>query len=122
VNWAATAAAAVEDDDPLDVVFGALADVTRRRIVVHLVRHGEATATVLSSLPFAANMSRQAVVKHLQGLAEAGLVTSTRRGREVLFAAQPAKLADVIGWLLNAGAQWDRRIDRIRSAGHDRRP
>jgi DNA-binding transcriptional ArsR family regulator len=55
-------------------------------------------------------------VKHLQGLENAGLVRSERVGREVRFRAEPAPLASAVGWLLDAGASWDRRIDRLRSS------
>ncbi len=103
--------AAALPDAPLDVVFGALADPTRRALVQRLVVSGPASATVLaSSFPF----SRQAVVKHLQALETAGLVVAQRVGREVQYRAEPAPMAAAIGWMLDSGAAWDRRIDRLR--------
>ena len=64
----------------LDALFGALADPTRRALLFRLVSAGPATATVLAaSFP----VSRQAVVKHLQGLEAAGLAVPERVGREV---------------------------------------
>ena len=105
-------ALAAERDGPLDALFGALADPTRRAIVVDLVRHGPQSATRLA---IGAPLTRQAVVKHLQALEAAGLVASQRVGREVLFRATPEPLAAAVGWLLDAGATWDRRIDRLRS-------
>lgn len=107
-----SALAANDHDGPLDALFGALADPTRRAIVVDLVRHGPQSATRLS---VGAPLTRQAVVKHLQALESAGLVTSQRVGREVLFRATPEPLASAVGWLLDAGATWDRRIDRLRA-------
>src|SRR5205814_8220615 len=60
-------------------VFEALADPTRREVVRRLAQGGPATATELAGdLP----VTRQAVAKHLATLAEAGLVTSDRQGRE----------------------------------------
>ena len=54
-------------------VFAALADPTRRAILADLATHGPATATDLAGrVP----ISRQAVTKHLDRLAEAGLVTA----------------------------------------------
>ncbi len=98
----------------LDTLFGALADPTRRAIVVRLVERGPASATVLAAdFP----LTRQAVVKHLQGLEAAGLVVSERAGREVRYRAEPRPLASAVGWLLDAGASWDRRIERLRSRG-----
>ena len=95
----------------LDGVFGALADPTRRRLYERLVAGGPDTATnLVESLP----VTRQAVVKHLQVLAEAGLVSSERHGREVRYAASPAPLGPAVGWMVATGARWDRRLDRLR--------
>jgi DNA-binding transcriptional ArsR family regulator len=103
--------------DPLDQLFGALADPTRRALMVRLVSKGPATATVLSGdFP----LTRQAVVKHLQALEAVGMVTSERQGREVHYRAEPEPLAAAVGWLLDAGASWDRRIDRLRRAAEPR--
>lgn len=60
-------------------VFAALADPTRRRLLELLSGRGDATATELAAdLP----VTRQAVVKHLAVLDQAGLVTGRRDGRE----------------------------------------
>jgi DNA-binding transcriptional ArsR family regulator len=107
-----TAAAAASPASPLDALFGALADPTRRAIVVDLVHHGPQSATRLAA---GAPLTRQAVVKHLQALEAAGLVAAQRVGREVLYRATPGPLAGAVGWLLDAGATWDRRIDRLRA-------
>lgn len=97
--------------DPLDLLFGALADPTRRALMVRLVSKGPSTATVLSAdFP----LTRQAVVKHLQALEAVGMVVPERVGREVRYRAEPEPLASAVGWLLDAGASWDRRIDRLR--------
>jgi DNA-binding transcriptional ArsR family regulator len=107
-----TATAASEE--VLDALFGALADPTRRALLFRLVSEGPATATVLAgSFP----VSRQAVVKHLQGLESAGLVVPERVGREVRYRAEPGPLSQAVGWLLDSGASWDRRIDRLRARG-----
>jgi DNA-binding transcriptional ArsR family regulator len=98
-------------EDPLDCLFGALADPTRRRLISRLVHEGPATATELArDLPF----TRQAVVKHLQALAEAQLVIGERQGREVRYRATPEPLVEAIAWLLDAGPAWDRRLERLR--------
>lgn len=99
------------DGDALDVLFGALADPTRRQLLQQLLAKGPATATSLAApLP----VSRQAIVKHLQALEAAGLVAPEREGREVRYRATPERLASAVGWLLDAGGSWDRRIDRLR--------
>ncbi len=95
----------------LDGVFGALADPTRRRLYERLVAGGPDTATnLVATVP----VTRQAVVKHLQVLAEAGLVSSARHGREVRYSASPEPLTPAVGWMMATGARWDRRLDRLR--------
>jgi DNA-binding transcriptional ArsR family regulator len=97
-------------EGPLDRLFGALADPTRRALLQRLVQHGPDTATRLVEQ---FSISRQAVVKHLQALADAGLVTSERDGREVRYRATPDRLRDAVTWMLDTGANWDRRADRL---------
>lgn len=93
-------------------VFAALSDATRRRLLSRLADGGPATATELAAeLP----VSRQAVVKHLDGLREAGLVTSAREGREVRYRVTPAPLADAVGWIADVGAQWDSRLAALQA-------
>ena len=65
-----------DDTRRLDLVFGALADATRRRILARLAR-GEATVGELAA-PF--DISRPAISKHLGVLERAGLVRRTRDG------------------------------------------
>jgi DNA-binding transcriptional ArsR family regulator len=85
--------------DPIGLVFGALADPSRRQVIGYLSERGTATATELTGeLP----MTRQAVAKHLVTLADAGLVESERRGRETRYR------------LTEAGEEWDDRLAALR--------
>jgi DNA-binding transcriptional ArsR family regulator len=85
--------------DPLNQVFSALADPSRRHVLGYLADHGSATATELTGeLP----MTRQAVSKHLALLNDAGLVASERSGRETRYR------------LTEAGTEWDDRHDALR--------
>src|SRR5437764_354885 len=73
-------------------------------------RQRRATATELAGdLP----VTRQAVAKHLATLAEAGLVTSDRQGRETRFSFTPRPLADAVSWMADVGAQWDDRLQAL---------
>lgn len=101
-----------EDREPtVGEVFAALADPTRRTLLDLLAGTPGASATVLAAgLP----VTRQAVVKHLAVLTEAGLVTPARAGREVRYTLRPAPLATTVHWLTARAAQWDRRLDDIR--------
>ena len=97
--------------DALDGLFGALADPTRRQLLRRLGADGALSATRLAE---GLTISRQAVVKHLHVLAEAGLVTPRRAGREVRYAAVPERLTPGLTWMVDTGAAWDRRLDRLR--------
>ena len=99
--------------DPLDALFDAVADPTRRWLLHRLVQEGPDTATRLSA---ALPVTRQAVVKHLQALVDAGLAAPERRGREVRYRATPEPLAAAVDWLVGAGAAWDRRLTRLEQA------
>jgi DNA-binding transcriptional ArsR family regulator len=97
-------------DARVDAVFAALSDPTRRSVLGHLADRESASATELAAgLP----VSRQAVVKHLQMLGHAGLVTPTRAGREVRYSLTPEPLDDAVGWIDDVGTQWDRRLERL---------
>jgi DNA-binding transcriptional ArsR family regulator len=101
------------DHGVLDRVFGVLADPTRRRLIDTLVQHGPHTATQLAA-DF--TISRQAIVKHLRVMADAGMVAADREGRDVRYRATTECLAQAVSWLLQAGPAWDRRLDRLGTA------
>jgi DNA-binding transcriptional ArsR family regulator len=98
-------AAAFQRHEP-DAVFAALADPNRRRLLA-AVAAAPSTATELAGgLP----ITRQAVVKHLSALTEAGLLERERAGREVRYRVTPQPLSDAVGWMAEVGAQWDDRL------------
>ena len=90
--------------------FAALADPTRRQIVEMLAGEGPSTATGLAG---SLDITRQAVAKHLQLLAEAGLATSERVGRETRFEATLVGLQDVRGWMEQVENQWGARLNNL---------
>jgi DNA-binding transcriptional ArsR family regulator len=99
--------------DRTDAVFGALSDPTRRALLETIASRPDATATELAAeLP----ITRQAVLKHLGALADAGLVDRERSGREVHYRVTPAPLSDAVSWMADVGGQWDERLARLRSA------
>lgn len=97
---------------PLDELFTALADPTRRAVLERLVHDGPQTATALA---MAFPLTRQAIVKHLRALEDAGLADSARSGREVRYRATTAPLAEAVDWLVGTSQGWDRRGDRLRA-------
>jgi DNA-binding transcriptional ArsR family regulator len=92
-------------------VFAALGDDTRLRIVTRLCTSGPQSIVRLTDV---AEVSRQAITKHLHTLADAGLVTSTREGREQIWEIQPKRLAEARRYLDAISDQWDEAIDRLR--------
>lgn len=102
-----------EERDAVDTVLTALADPTRRQLLAVLATDGEVTATTLATrVP----VSRQAVVKHLAVLADAGLVAGSKVGREVRYQVRPAALSVTAQWMARLAADWDRRLASIKRA------
>ncbi len=81
--------------DPLDTVFAALADPTRRRILTMLLEDDMAVTDVAE--PF--EMSLAAISKHLGVLANAGLIVQERRGRVKWCKLLPDALRDASIWM-----------------------
>lgn len=94
----------------LTPVFAALGDDTRWAI---LVRLGESPASA-SALAREMPISRQAIVKHLDLLAAAGLVESEKVGRELVHRALGGRLSDVARELERIGKSWETRLQRIK--------
>lgn len=93
----------------LDLIFQALADQTRRAMVVRLC---EAPASVSElARPFA--MSLPAVVQHLQVLENSGLVSSEKIGRVRTCSIVPATVRLAEDWLRARRTEGERRLDRL---------
>lgn len=91
-------------------VFFALGDGTRIWVLAKL-RDGALSATAISG---GAQVTRQAILKHLHVLEDAGLVTHKRRGREVLYSLEAKRIQEARGFLEAISAGWDRAIGRLR--------
>ncbi len=99
------------DPEGAAAVFGALADPTRRALLEEIAAQPATTATELAAgLP----ISRQAVVKHLSALSDAGLVKRERAGRDVRYSVTPAPLGDAVSWIAQVGGRWDERLDELK--------
>jgi DNA-binding transcriptional ArsR family regulator len=94
---------------PLDQVFHALADPTRRGMVERLVR-GPATVSELSR-PL--TMSLPAVLQHLQVLEASGLVKSEKAGRVRTCRIEPDALRAAEAWITGQRTAWETRLDRL---------
>lgn len=85
--------------DPLDTVFSALADATRRRILTMLLEDDMAVTDVAE--PF--EMSLAAISKHLTILMRAGLISQEKRGRVKWCKLEPDAMRDVSVWMQGFG-------------------
>jgi DNA-binding transcriptional ArsR family regulator len=101
-------ARALKDSVP---VFAALGDETRLRLVSRLCEQGPLSITKLSE---GADVTRQAITKHLHVLAEAGLVHGTRDGRENVWQLEPRRIEEARRCLHRISQQWDDALGRLR--------
>jgi DNA-binding transcriptional ArsR family regulator len=95
---------------PVDTVFRALADPTRRAVFERLTRKGEAT---VSEITAEAGVSQPAVSQHLAALRRAGLVAERKAGRNTHYRAEPRSLAPLVDWVAHQDAFWRDRIGRL---------
>ena len=93
-------------------VFAALGDPTRLRVVARLCAGGPQSITNLSS---GAEVTRQAITKHLYALQDAGLVRGHRQGREQIWELQAGRLALAHQYLDQISEQWDAAIGRLKA-------
>jgi DNA-binding transcriptional ArsR family regulator len=96
-------------DDRLSVIFGALADPTRRAILARLA-DGDATVTDLAA-PFPISMP--AISRHLKVLQRAGLISRSRSGQHLSSTLRTAPLQDATEWMERYRQFWDASFDRL---------
>ncbi len=95
--------------DAIDLIFRALADPTRRRVVERLNR-GPASVSELAE-PFA--MALPSFVQHLRVLEDCGLVQSSKSGRVRSYQLAPKRMKIAEDWLTKQRAVWERRLDQL---------
>jgi len=94
----------------LDRTFAALVDQTRRAILARLEREDRVTVSELAT-PFAIKLP--AVMKHLDVLEDAGLITRSKEGRTVTVRLRPDPMRDALDWLRRYERFWSRSLDRL---------
>jgi DNA-binding transcriptional ArsR family regulator len=94
-----------------DLVFSALGDATRRELLAVLARSSPRTATQLVG-DFM--ITRQGILKHLDVLAQAGLVQVQPKGREKRYSLSPRPLEGVNEWIEGINARWQERMARLK--------
>jgi DNA-binding transcriptional ArsR family regulator len=93
-------------------VFAALGDGKRLALVARLCAEGPLSITQLSD---GADVTRQAITKHLQTLADAGVVQGRREGRERIWEIETKRLEKAKRCLDQISAQWDAAIMRLQA-------
>jgi DNA-binding transcriptional ArsR family regulator len=100
----------VNNQSRLTAVFAALADPTRRAILLRLSGSGESPVTALAK-PF--RMSPPAISRHMRVLEKARLIHRRRKGREHLIRARSEGLKNAQQWMAHYAAGWEFSFDTL---------
>ncbi|MBI1188841.1 MAG: metalloregulator ArsR/SmtB family transcription factor [Alphaproteobacteria bacterium] len=95
--------------EPIDGVFRALADPTRRRVIERL---GQSAASA-SELAQPFGMAFQSFSEHLKVLEDAGLVTSRKKGRVRTYALSTKRMKLAEDWLSTQRTLWEQRLAQL---------
>ncbi|KPF72535.1 ArsR family transcriptional regulator [Bosea sp. AAP35] len=98
------------EDSRLDRTFSALSDPTRRALLARLQEQDGLSISTLAQ-PFA--MSLPAVMKHLDVLSDAGLITRVKTGRVVSCRLNADPMEEAMGWLARYQQFWSQRLDAL---------
>jgi DNA-binding transcriptional ArsR family regulator len=93
-------------------VFAALGDETRLALLARLCQGGPWS---IARLTDGTSITRQAVTKHLEVLAGAGLVRDARRGRERVWALAPDRLDEARRTIDELSRRWDETLRRLKA-------
>lgn len=102
----------VRSSETLASVFAALGDPTRLRLVAVLCAGG---AFSIAQLTASTDISRQGVTKHLQVLAQAGVVSDVKQGRERLWQLEPAQIDEARRTLEIIGHEWEVALGKLKA-------
>ncbi|MBM3528541.1 MAG: helix-turn-helix transcriptional regulator [Alphaproteobacteria bacterium] len=94
----------------LDRTFAALSDPTRRALLARLAEGEDLSVSDLAR-PFP--VSLPAIMKHLDVLSDAGLVSRSKNGRVVSCQLTAAPMEDAMLWLIRYQRFWTRQLDRF---------
>jgi DNA-binding transcriptional ArsR family regulator len=100
----------VNNQRQITAIFAALADPTRRGILLRLSSSGESPVTALAK-PF--RISPPAISRHLRVLEHARLIHRRRKGREHLIRARTEGLKDAQQWMAQCAAGWEFSFDTL---------
>jgi DNA-binding transcriptional ArsR family regulator len=98
------------EDQHLSQIFAALGDPTRRAILARLEREDRLSVSTLAD-PFPITLP--AVMKHLDVLADAGLISRSKQGRTVTVEIATDPIRKAMEWLRHYERFWSTRLDRL---------
>jgi DNA-binding transcriptional ArsR family regulator len=101
----------VQSSEALASIFAALGDPTRLKLVAALCVGG---AFSIAQLTATTDISRQGVTKHLQVLADAGLVRDVKMGRARLWQLDPRQIEEAKRTLEMIGKEWDVALGKLK--------
>jgi DNA-binding transcriptional ArsR family regulator len=102
----------VRSSEALASVFAALGDPTRLKLVAVLCAGG---AFSIAQLTANTEISRQGVTKHLQVLAQAGVVRDVKRGRERFWQLEPGQIEEAKRSLEIIGKEWEVALVKLKA-------
>jgi len=98
------------DNQALDRTFAALGDPTRRALLARLGKRDSLSVSELAQ-PF--SMSLPAIMKHLDVLSDAGLISRAKTGRTVACRLTAAPMEQAMDWLNRYQRFWSENLDRL---------
>lgn len=90
-------------------IFQALADPTRRAILVLIAAHAMTPNAIAENF----HTTRQAISKHLRILSECQLVTQEQRGREIYYSFEGNKMKEIEDWTNQLKKMWETRFTQL---------
>jgi DNA-binding transcriptional ArsR family regulator len=97
-------------------LFAALGDETRLRLLARVCDDGPQS---IAKLAEGSAITRQAITKHLGVMEDAGLMRSTRQGRERIWYMDPRRLDVARRYLELVSERWDDALNRLRAFVED---
>lgn len=94
----------------IDRTFSALADPTRRYVLTRLM---DEPGLSVSELARPASLKLPGMMKHLDVLSDAGLITRTKTGRTVSVNLSPEPMREALAWLNQYERFWTVSLDRL---------
>lgn len=90
-------------------IFQAIADPTRRAIIVLITLHAMTPNAIADNF----NTTRQAVSKHLRILTECGLVKQEQKGREIYYSLEIEKMKEIDRWIEQFRKIWETQFTQL---------